>query len=292
MRKTLLLLTVLLATAQPQPTASAGGYAYSGSDDIDSVAWYDGNSGGTTHEVMTKAPNALGLYDMSGNVFEWCWDRYDGEYSAKSPAENPRGADSGKPRILRGGCWCKSEHTCRVAFRISEYPSESYSTLGFRVVQSAKESQPAPSGFALVEGGSFRMGSEDGTGESDEHPAHTVSVDGFYMATHEVTQEEYERITGENPSQFALGGSYPVESVSWFDAMFYCNRRSLQEGLEPCYYVIDDSSLHRRVDIYTWHDVYFGDGGKDAEFHCDWSANGYRLPTEAEWEYAARGGKR
>ena len=276
-------------TAQPQPTASAGGYAYSGSDDIDSVAWYSENSGDTTHEVMTKAPNALGLYDMSGNVDEWCWDWYKRGYYAKSPAGKTRGADSGEFRVLRGGCALNIAVYCRVAERGRHFPLKSDFATGFRVARSAKESHPAPSGFALVEGGSFRMGSEDGTGDEDEHPAHTVSVDGFYMATHEVTQEEYERVTGKNPSQFARGGSYPVENVSWYDAVFYCNARSKQEGLEPCYYVIHGGE---RMDIDFWQELYSDYTDEYPEIHCDWSANGYRLPTEAEWEYAARGGKR
>ena len=77
-----------------------GSYAYSGSDDIDSVAWYDKNSDGRTHEVMTKAPNALGPYDMTGNVWEWCWGLYKGGYYAESPAENPRGTGRQRKVII------------------------------------------------------------------------------------------------------------------------------------------------------------------------------------------------
>ena len=129
----LLILALATALAQPQPTASAGGYAYSGSNDIDSVAWYYKNSGGTTHEVMTKAPNALGLYDMSGNVHEWCWNWYGKEYYAESPAGNPRGADSGEYRVNRGGSWDDEAAICRVDCRNFDLPIYAYDGLGFRV---------------------------------------------------------------------------------------------------------------------------------------------------------------
>ena len=82
------------------------GYKYAGSNNIETVAWYDGNSGNKTHVVGTKSPNELGLYDMSGNVWEWCQDRY-GSYSGASQT-NPTGASSGSNRVLRGGCCGRS----------------------------------------------------------------------------------------------------------------------------------------------------------------------------------------
>ncbi|MBR6193269.1 MAG: SUMF1/EgtB/PvdO family nonheme iron enzyme [Treponema sp.] len=119
--------------------------------------------------------------------------------------------------------------------------------------------------FVFVEGGTFTMGSYDG--ESDEKPVHSVTVSSIYMCDHEVTQEEYAKIMGGNPSYFK-GNNRPVEQVTWYAAVEYCNRRSLAEGLTPC---------------------YRGGGGN---YTCDFSANGYRLPTEAEWEYAAGGGNK
>ena len=114
--------------------------------------------------------------------------------------------------------------------------------------------------MVLIPGGEFRMGSDAAV---DAQPVHHVSVDRFYMDRHEVTQSLYERVMGANPSR-RKGETNPVERVRWFDAVKFCNARSVREGLEPCY------------DLKTKT--------------CRFEANGYRLPTEAEWEYACRAG--
>ena len=93
------------------------GYQYSGSNNIDEVAWYKNNSNRKTHTVGTKKANELGLYDMSGNVWEWCNDWYDENYYKNSPAQNPKGAQSGSNRVFRGGGWNYDAERCRPTFR-------------------------------------------------------------------------------------------------------------------------------------------------------------------------------
>ena len=107
------------------------GHKYAGSNTIDNVAWYSSNSGSMTHAVKTKSPNELGLYDMSGNVYEWCSDWY-GDYSSGSQT-NPTGASSGQYRVLRGGCWSHYAENCRVSNRINSNPDGGYIYNGFRV---------------------------------------------------------------------------------------------------------------------------------------------------------------
>ena len=111
----------------------SGHYKYSGSNEVGDVAWYYGNSGSKTHPVRTKKANELGIYDMSGNVWEWCEDLYVNYYYLNSPQTNPKGPDKGSFRVNRGGSWVRSARFCRVSNRCGSTPGGRNSDLGFRL---------------------------------------------------------------------------------------------------------------------------------------------------------------
>ena len=118
--------------------------------------------------------------------------------------------------------------------------------------------------FVSIPGGTFEMGDIQEGGYNNERPVHTVTLTGFEMSLYEITQGQYKSIIGSNPSHFNGSDDLPVESVCWNVAVWFCNHLSDKARLDRCY---DES---------TWE--------------CDFSKNGFRLPTEAEWEYACRAG--
>jgi formylglycine-generating enzyme required for sulfatase activity len=157
-----------------------------------------------------------------------------------------------------------------------------------------REIRKAKAGMVSIPGGSFEMGTPEGTPNSDrERPVQKVTLSGFKMSKYPVTQEQYQAVMGSNPSGFASNPAdgevqerRPVENVNWYDAIVFCNKLSINEGLSPAYRISgstnpsDWGDVPRRGSDQKWDAVEIVSGSK-----------GYRLPTEAQWEYAAKGGK-
>ena len=255
------------------------GYEYAGSHTPGVVAWYKENWG-KPHPVGQKEPNELGLYDMSGNVWEWvedCWhDSYKGAPADGRAWESENSGDCSR-RVLRGGSKNNDPRGLRAAYRGRRTTGNRDSYYGFRLARTLTpvEATAAPDTgqadraaaerrrqvrlnqlpdrlrMVSIPGGSFKMGctgKQHGCDDGDR-PVHPVQVRAFEMGQYEVTQEVWADVMGENPSDFGDCAQCPVERVSWEDIQRFLDRLNARTG------------------------------------------GGYRLPTEAEWEYAARGGQ-
>jgi formylglycine-generating enzyme required for sulfatase activity len=248
-----------------------------------------------TSPVGAFPANGYGLHDMAGNVWEFCWDWY-GDYESGSQT-NPRGSTSGTYRVYRGGSWISSGgdiHRCRVANRDFLIPPFKYGDVGFRVV--TVNSADGPGGpyypptpgvddFALIPQGAFTMG--DSLDSYSDAPTRTVTLNAFYMGKYEVTKAEWDEVRtwglSNGYTDLAAGSGkasdHPVQSINWYMMVKWCNARSQKEGFTPVYYTNDAQTT-----IYKTGSVNVTNA------QVKWSASGYRLPTEAEWEKAARGG--
>ncbi len=308
--------------------------------------------------VATRLPNAWGLYDMHGSLWEWCDDFFSEAWYASSPAADPRGPTTGSRHCFRGGSWNNDAVACRSAYRNEGVPTHRSNNIGFRVVRDfntpaamtsstpppspvvTPAPKPTPTGpqpppaepplatapfdaktarshqdawakhlglpveyensigmkFVLIPPGEFLMGGTpaeiaealkfaDNQRWQDlirsEAPLHKVILtEAFYLGVNEVTQKEYLTIMGTNPSNFSATGKgakdvvgldtqqHPVESVSWNDAAEFCAKLSLRETLQP-------------------HSTR---NGNTTTSTTPQAGKGYRLPTEAEWEFACRAG--
>ena len=243
---------------------------YSFGDDesrLEEYAWYDRNSSSQTQLVGQKKPNSWGLFDMHGNVGEWCSDWHVAY--AIGAVTDPQGRPGGAFRVIRGGHWSHPARSCLSAYRNGYEPSFRKDFLGFRVVKAMAKAasggleshvEPLPADhpetiknsievtLKLIPAGTFMMG-EAGV-DSDQTPHQVTLTKPFYIGVHEVTNAQWERVMGSLPSHWKAADR-PVENVSWEDAVEFCRKLS----------ALPEEHQAGRV---------------------------YGLPTEAEWEYACR----
>ena len=291
-------------------SAMSWGYKYSGGNSIDTVAWYSNNSDSITHAVGMKKPNELGLYDMSGNVWEWCSDWY-GSYGSGAQT-NPGGPSSGSDRVLRGGSWSYSARSCRVSFRFINYaPNYRNNNGGFRlsIVHSSNNGtsiiDSSNNGTSITDssnnGTSIIDSSNNGTSITDSLNNGTFiidsSINGLLMFKMKGVMFTMVAVSG---GTFQMGGTSeqggdasgsekPVHSVTLSD--YYIGEMEVSQALwkavmgsNPSYFTGDNLP----VENVRYNEIVNEFLPKLNRL----TGKIFRLPTEAEWEYASRGGSK
>ncbi len=250
-----------LPTIEEWMYAAKGGenYAYVGSSNIFEVSWNQYNSGGNTHPVAQKKPNGYGLYDMNGNVSEWVWDESPGDSTFRVYKWNYTVSGSFHAR------WAIDDVLAVIS---SSHGLYGEFDVGLRPVRSINiKVEPLDVKKALK---SYEFA--------------FLSDVGFEIGKTEVTQQLYEAVMGKNPS-WIKGANLPVEYVSWYDAIYFCNEYSRLSGFTPVY------SVNGETDVKKWNYIPHSGNAIEGEIVQINSADGYRLPTSEEWLYAAKGGQ-
>ncbi|MBR5725813.1 MAG: SUMF1/EgtB/PvdO family nonheme iron enzyme [Muribaculaceae bacterium] len=314
------------------------GYQYAGSNNIDEVAWYNNtgdNIGDHTHDVATKTPNELGLYDMSGNVEEMCQDWY-GEYSDEAQT-NPTGPEWGYVHVIRGGNWNKGSNRCRVSCRNGIDPSIKTNTVGLRVILYKDEFDLSKSELTLRVGENKSVTILNGDGEyrvegGEEFVASTINgnrltVTGCQEGTTVVnvtntsTGATATLTVNVKQAPVAVSETFTVNGVSFtmveVEGGTFTMGATAEQGIaarkdeKPAHEVTLSSYSIGKTEVTQelWQAVmgsnpsyYIGNMNRPVEC-VSWddcqtfitklnelTGKTFRLPTEAEWEYAARGG--
>lgn len=252
-------------------------------------AWFWQNSGEISRPVKSLKPNELGIYDMSGNVSEWCWDKFSG--IPPGLLCNFSGLKNGFDRVERGGSYFFGKNQLAIGKRSSCSPFLRQPSQGLRLIRSSGQKSPLldltdrPCDERTKKFFSPYVGElvyvPGGLYQRDANSQNISRVDGFHMTKFEISTAQYARVNCLPHSKET--NEWPVHNISWYDALAFCNRASLLENLEPAY------NVNGSTDPDDWGDLNSFINRNKITLSCNWKASGYRLPTESEWMWAAMG---